>query len=222
MFTSITRRVAAGRQTFAAAVRAAHTLPDLGYGYADLEPTISEEIMTLHHSKHHQTYVNGLNAAEENYSAAVAAGDVSAAVALQPAVKFNGGGHINHSIFWSNLAPSTAGGGGAPDGELGEAIDAAFGSFEEFKATFAGKTVAVQGSGWGWLGYNAATGAVEVATTANQDPLQATTGLTPLLGVDVWEHAYYLQYKNVRPDYVGAIWDVVNWGNVAERFAAAK
>lgn len=139
-----------------------------------------------------------------------------------PHPRFNGGGHINHSIFWTNLAPANAAGGGAPEGELAAAIDAGFGSFDAFKETFAAKTAAVQGSGWGWLGFNPATGAVEIATTANQDPLQATTGLTPLLGVDVWEHAYYLQYKNVRPDYLKAIWEVVNWGNVAERFAAAK
>ena len=139
---------------------------------------------------------------------------------LQPGIRFNGGGHINHSIFWTNLAPASAGGGGAPSGKLASLIDSEFGSFEDFKAKFAAQTAAVQGSGWGWLGYDAASGRVAFKACANQDPL-STTGLVPLLGVDVWEHAYYLQYKNVRPDYLNAIWDIVNWSNVEERLANA-
>ena len=137
-------------------------------------------------------------------------------------LEFNYGGHINHDIFWTNLAPAGAGGGGEPEGELAKAIDDAFGSFKEFKTLFASKSVGVQGSGWGWLGYDKQAKTLVIETRPNQVPLEQTTGLVPLLGVDVWEHAYYLQYKNVRPDYVAAIWDVVAWGNVAERFAAAK
>eukprot|EP00794_Sanderia_malayensis_P003604 gene3604-4112_t len=196
-----------------------HTLPDLPYDYNALEPTISAEIMQLHHDKHHATYVNNLNVTEEKLAEAKAKGDVSTAISLQPALKFNGGGHINHTIFWTNLSPD---GGGEPTGDLMAAIVKDFGSFENFKTRLSNSTVAVQGSGWGWLGYDTANKRLAIGTCANQDPLQATTGLVPLLGIDVWEHAYYLQYKNVRPDYVNAIYNVVNWNNVAERYAQAK
>ncbi|KAI8915256.1 Manganese/iron superoxide dismutase [Powellomyces hirtus] len=199
------------------ALRTKYTLPDLPYDYNALEPYISAEIMQLHHSKHHQTYVTGLNTAEEKMDAAKAKKDVREEIALTQALKFNGGGHINHSIFWTNLAPQKQGGGEPPKGALANAINADFGSLDEFKTKFAAQTAAVQGSGWGWLGYNKATKKLEIVTTANQDPLLTHT---PLLGVDVWEHAYYLQYKNVRPDYLKAIWSVVNWKNVAERHAA--
>ena len=137
-------------------------------------------------------------------------------------LEFNLGGHINHDIFWTNLAPSGNGGGGEPTGALQAQIVQDFGSFEAFKQEFSTKSVGVQGSGWGWLGYDTASQSLQVVTRPNQVPLQETTGLVPLLGVDVWEHSYYLQYKNVRPDYVAAIWDVINWGNVSERFEAAK
>jgi len=199
--------------------RSKHTLPDLKYDFGALEPHISADIMQLHHQKHHQTYVNNLNVAEEKLAEAVAKQDVSTIIALQPALKFNGGGHINHSIFWENLSPN---GGGEPSGDLMAAIKKDFGSFDNLKQKLAASTVAVQGSGWGWLGYNPASGSLSVATCANQDPLQATTGLVPLFGIDVWEHAYYLQYKNVRPDYVQAIFNVANWEDVAARLAAAK
>jgi len=180
---------------------------------------ISADIMKIHHTKHHQTYVTNLNAALEQYADAQAKNDVTKMIALQPALRFNGGGHINHSIFWQNLASPKNGGGGAPSGELAKAIDAQFGSFAAFQTKFQTASVAVQGSGWGWLGYNAESKRVEIATLPNQDPL---TGLTPLLGVDVWEHAYYLQYKNVRPDYLKAIWNVINWSDVSKRFDAAR
>lgn len=202
-----------------AAMRSKHTLPDLPYDYNALEPVISAEIMTLHHSKHHQTYVNNLNVAEEKLADAVAKNDTSSVIALQGALKFNGGGHINHSIFWQNLCP---GGSGEPEGELMAAIQRDFGSFENMKEKLSASTVAVQGSGWGWLGYNKAAKKLQIATCANQDPLEATTGLVPLFGIDVWEHAYYLQYKNVRPDYVKAIYQVANWKDVAERLAKAS
>ncbi|TYZ68350.1 hypothetical protein PybrP1_012568 [[Pythium] brassicae (nom. inval.)] len=196
-------------------------LPDLPYDFGALEPVISGEIMQLHHQKHHQAYVTNYNAAREQFAEAEHKQDHAKLIALQPALRFNGGGHINHSIFWTNLAPTSAGGGGEPEGVLRAAIEAEFGDFEAFKKTFSAKTAAVQGSGWGWLGYSPETKRVQIATLANQDPL-STVGLVPLLGVDVWEHAYYLQYKNVRPDYLNAIWKVVNWKNVEERFLAAK
>lgn len=178
--------------------------------------------MEIHHSKHHNTYVTNLNIASEKLAAAEAAGDVTAMVQLQGAIKFNGGGHLNHSIFWENLAPPSKGGGGVPEGELAALIDAKFGSFDAMKEKMTAATVAVQGSGWGWLGYDKTSGSVAVACCANQDPLEATTGLVPLFGIDVWEHAYYLQYKNVRPDYVKAIWELANWSDVAARLEAAK
>jgi len=205
----------------AASVREKHTLPDLPYDFNALEPVISAEIMTLHYTKHHATYVNNLNVAEEKLAEAQAKGNLSAALALQPALRFNGGGHINHSIFWTNLCAKT-GGGEPPRGDLLDAIKRDFGSFKAFQEQMSAASVAVQGSGWGWLGYNPTAHKLQIATCPNQDPLQATTGLVPLLGIDVWEHAYYLQYKNVRPDYVKAIWNVINWKNVQERLVAAK
>ncbi|XP_036727501.1 superoxide dismutase [Mn], mitochondrial isoform X2 [Balaenoptera musculus] len=175
--------------------------------------------MQLHHSKHHAAYVNNLNIAEEKYRDALEKGDVTAQVALQPAIKFNGGGHINHSIFWTNLSPN---GGGEPEGELLEAIKRDFGSFKNFKEKLTAVSVGVQGSGWGWLGFSKEQGRLQIAACSNQDPLQGTTGLIPLLGIDVWEHAYYLQYKNVRPDYLKAIWNVISWENVTARYMAGK
>merc|ERR1711982_22751 len=148
---------------------------------------------------------------------AVAKNDVSTVIGLNGALKFNGGGHLNHSIFWQNLCP---GGSGEPEGALAEAITRDFGSFQNMKDKLSASTVAVQGSGWGWLGYNKASGKLQIAACPNQDPLEATTGLVPLFGIDVWEHAYYLQYKNVRPDYVKAIWQVANWKDIAARFSA--
>jgi Fe-Mn family superoxide dismutase len=197
------------------------TLPNLPYEYDALEPVISKEIMQLHHQKHHQGYVTNLNAALEKYDAAVQSENLDAMIQLQPLIKFNGGGHVNHSIFWTNLAPKNKGGGESPKGELLNLINKQFGSLQAFIDKFNAIAGPVQGSGWCWLGWNKDTKNLNVATTANQDPLEATQGLIPLLGVDVWEHAYYLQYKNVRPDYLKAIWQVVNWANVNERFENA-
>jgi len=194
------------------------TLPDLAYDYGALEPAISTETMTIHHSKHHNTYVTNLNAAMEKLDTAVSTGDVSGIIALQGAIKFNGGGHLNHTLFWENLTPNAA----DPSAALQSSIADSFGDFEAMKSELSAKTVAVQGSGWGWLGYNKSTGRIEVATCGNQDPLQATTGLVPLLGIDVWEHAYYVDYRNVRPDYVKSIFGVIDWTTVEARLAAAK
>nr|BAN20578.1 superoxide dismutase 2 [Riptortus pedestris] len=197
--------------------RNAHTLPDLPYAINALEPVICGEIMELHHKKHHNAYVTNLNAAETQLKEAVSKNDISKVIALQPALKFNGGGHINHSIFWCNLSPN----GGQPSQELSTAICEAFGSFDNLLTQMQAMTNAIQGSGWGWLGYNSATKRLQLATCANQDPLQATTGLIPLFGIDVWEHAYYLQYKNVRPEYTKKIFDIANWNDISERFKKA-
>jgi Fe-Mn family superoxide dismutase len=167
-----------------------HTLPDLPYDYNAIEPVVSAETMTIHHSKHHNTYVTNLNVSLEKLDAAVSAGDVSGIVGLEGALKFNGGGHINHTLFWENLCAKDE--SELKDGPLMTAIVDSFGSADAMKQELSAKSVGVQGSGWGWLGYNAGSGKIEVATRSNQDPLQATTGLVPLLGIDVWEHAYYV------------------------------
>lgn len=192
-------------------------LPSLPYDFNELEPVISAEIMSLHYNKHHKAYVDNLNKALDLYAEAEKRNDLTAMIALQPQLRFNGGGHLNHSIFWTNLAPKNKGGGELPQGPLAAAINTSFGSIDKLIEQMSAKAVAVQGSGWAWLGSNKATGRLEIATCANQDPL---LDLVPLLGIDVWEHAYYLQYKNVRADYVKAIWGIVNWKNVAERHAA--
>ncbi len=192
-------------------------LPPLGYDFNELEPIISAEIMNLHYTKHHQGYVNNLNKALEQYAEAEAKKDVAQMIALQSALKFNGGGHVNHSIFWTNLISEKKGGGNLEKGKLHDAIVAGFGSLDALISEMSAKAVAVQGSGWAWLGCNKAKKQLEIMCCDNQDPL-STKGLVPLLGVDVWEHAYYLQYKNVRADYVKAIWKVINWKNVEERF----
>lgn len=200
------------------------SLPDLPYesGYSALEPVVSGAIMELHHGKHHAAYVANLNAALEQQAEAESKGDLAKVLALQPAIHFNAGGHINHAIFWTNLAAEKD--CRPPEGALRAAIDARWGSLDKLVAEFNAATAAVQGSGWGWLGYDVGTGGLAIATVANQDPLAKASGgkLVPLLGVDVWEHAYYLQYKNARPDYLKAIWRVVNWANVEERYAQAK
>ncbi len=196
-----------------------YQLPDLPYDYSALEPVISAEIMKLHHGAHHKAYVTNLNMALEKYHEAESKNDVAAMIALQQAIRFNGGGHINHSIFWTILAP-VAQGGGAPKGELLKMIDRDFGSFDVLKEKLNAAATGIQGSGWGWLGYSKKSKRLEVTTCANQDPLSAQD-LAPLVGVDVWEHAYYLQYKNVRADYVKALWQIYNWKHIEERFAKA-
>ncbi len=197
-----------------------YQLPQLPYSLDALEPVISAEIMSLHYNKHHAAYVANLNKALEQYAEAEKKNDLAAMIALQSAIKFNGGGHINHSIFWTNLAPKNAGGGKPPEGTLMTAINTRFGSLEKFIELLSARAVSIQGSGWAWLCYCPVSKLLNVCTCDNQDPLNAK-GKIPLLGIDVWEHAYYLQYKNVRADYVKAIWNIINWKNIAERFDAA-
>ncbi|MHA6555717.1 superoxide dismutase [Corynebacterium pyruviciproducens] len=196
-----------------------YTLPELDYTYDALEPYISAEIMELHHSKHHAGYVAGANAAlkalEEER-----AGDANADKirAYTKNLAFNLGGHTNHSIFWKNLSPN---GGGEPTGELAEAIKADFGSFEQFKAHFSAVATGLQGSGWAVLGYDHLSGHLIIEQLTDQQG-NISVNFTPLLMLDMWEHAFYLQYKNVKADYVKAVWNVFNWDDVAERYAAAK
>lgn len=201
----------------------AYELPELPYTYDALEPHIDKETMNIHHTKHHNTYVTNVNAALEGHddlsskSIEELISDLNAVPEdIRTAVRNNGGGHANHSLFWQLMTPN---GIGAPSGALAEAIDSKFGSFDEFKTKFenAGKTRF--GSGWAWL--TVSNGELEVTSTANQDsPL--SDGKTPILGVDVWEHAYYLKYQNKRPDYLAAFWNVVNWDEVSKRYESAK
>ncbi len=201
----------------------AFELPPLPYDYAALEPTIDEATMKLHHDKHHQAYVTNLNGAVAKYpelgekTPEELVSDLSAIPEdVRKVVQNNGGGHVNHTMFWEIMGP---GGGGEPTGEIAAQIAADFGDFAAFKKAFNEATAKQFGSGWGWLVFTG--GKLEIVTTANQDnPL--STGLYPILGNDVWEHAYYLTYNNRRPDYLAAWWNVVNWDAVNERFATAK
>ncbi|HCN74561.1 superoxide dismutase [Pseudolactococcus plantarum] len=202
----------------------AHTLPELPYAYDALEPFFDEATMKLHHDKHHATYVANLNAAIEKHpelaekSALELVKELSSVPEdIRTAVQNNGGGHVNHSFFWEILAPNA---GGNPTGEIGDAISAKFGDFEAFKAEFKTAATGRFGSGWAWLVVDA-NGELKVTSSANQDnPI--TDGETPVLGLDVWEHAYYLKYHNVRPDYIAAFFELVNWDKVNELYAAAK
>ncbi len=202
----------------------AHELPPLPYDFNALEPHIDAKTMEIHHDKHHAAYVAKLNDALGKHPdwASKSLDDLltnlkSVPEDIRGAVNNHGGGHSNHSIFWETMGPD---GGGTPDGALGDAIQSAFVSFDDFKAKFAAAAAGRFGSGWAWLCLDAG-GQLVVKDFANQDsPLAA--GLKPLLGLDVWEHAYYLKYQNRRPDYVAAFWNVVNWKNVASRYQAAK
>ena len=202
----------------------AHSLPSLPYAFDALEPHIDARTMEIHHCKHHAGYVAKLNAALEGHSdlASKSIEDLMRGFAGLPesikgAVRNNGGGHANHSLFWSVMSPA---GGGAPSGKLAEAINATFGSFDAFKSAFSDAAGTRFGSGWAWLVVDA-SGALKVYSTANQDS-PYMEGHTPILGIDVWEHAYYLNYQNRRPDYIGAFWNVVNWDAVAANFVAAQ
>ncbi|AGN37115.1 Manganese superoxide dismutase [Bacillus paralicheniformis] len=201
----------------------AYKLPELPYAYDALEPHIDKETMNIHHTKHHNTYVTKLNEAVagkqdlESKSVEELVANLDAVPEnIRSAVRNNGGGHANHSLFWKLLSPN---GGGAPTGELAEAINSKFGSFDQFKEDFAAAAAGRFGSGWAWLVVN--NGELEITSTPNQDsPL--SEGKTPILGLDVWEHAYYLNYQNRRPDYIKAFWNVVNWDEVARLYSEAK
>lgn len=190
-----------------------HQLPDLPYAYNALEPYISEEIMQLHHTKHHAAYVRGLNEAETALAQARAAGDFALVQHLSRKAAFNGGGHFLHAMFWKVMAPAGNGGGGEPSGLVAEKIARDFGSFDALKAHFSAAAAGVEGGGWALLHYRPEDDRLIVLQAENQHKLTAW-GALPILGIDVWEHAYYLQYKNVRGDYVNAWWNIVNWGAV--------
>ncbi len=207
----------------------AFTLPDLPYGYDALEPHVDAQTMQIHHGKHHNAYVTKLNAAvsglpdlEAKTVKDLVADLNSVPMEIRPAVRNNGGGHANHSLFWSIMSPD---GGGKPGGDLSNAIDEAFVSFDKFKESFANAAITRFGSGWAWLGVRD-NGSLCITSTPNQDnPFMrgvVDTVCTPILGLDVWEHAYYLKYQNRRPDYITAWWNVVNWTAVADRFTRAK
>jgi Fe-Mn family superoxide dismutase len=206
---------------------AGFTLPDLPYAYNALEPHIDEQTMRIHHDKHHAAYVNNLNAALEKHPEFDAGSDVDALLRridqvpddIRTAVRNNGGGHSNHTLFWQIMGPNA---GGEPTGALGEAVRRAFGDFATFRDQFANAGKTQFGSGWAWLVVGTGGGAeLQVTGLPNQDsPLMA--GFTPILGIDVWEHAYYLKYQNRRPDYIEAWWNVVNWQEVARRYEQAR
>ncbi len=201
----------------------AHELPKLPYAYDGLEPHIDARTMEIHHSKHHQGYVNNLNAALEKAPELqkksleeLLRGINSVPEAIRTAVRNHGGGHANHTLFWQIMKPK---GGGQPSGKLADALKSAFGSFDKFKEQFTTAAATRFGSGWGWL--VVAGGKLEITSTANQDS-PFMEGKTPILGLDVWEHAYYLKYQNRRPDYIGAWWNVVNWAEVGKRLEGAR
>ncbi|MCA9796075.1 MAG: superoxide dismutase [Candidatus Eremiobacteraeota bacterium] len=204
------------------ATKTAFELPALPYAHNALEPHIDARTMEIHHGKHHAGYVTKLNAALEGHAnlQAMSIQELMSKLndvpeSIRNAVRNNGGGHANHSLFWQIMGP---GAGGTPSGKLGDAINSAFGSFDSFKEKFADAAATRFGSGWAWLVVN--NGKLEVMSTPNQDtPLME--GKTPILGLDVWEHAYYLNYQNRRPDYISAFWNVVNWNKVAENFQSA-
>lgn len=195
-----------------------YSLPDLAYDPGALEPHLSGAIVELHHDKHHAAYVAGANTALEKLAAAREAGDYGALVGLEKTLAFNLSGHVLHTIYWSNLSPD---GGGKPETDLADAVDEGFGSFDQFQRQMTEATVTVQGSGWGVLAWEPMAGRL-VVEQVYQHQDNVGQGSIPLLVIDAWEHAYYLQYKNVRADYVQAIWNVVNWPDVAARYERAR
>ncbi|EON66902.1 Fe-Mn family superoxide dismutase [Coniosporium apollinis CBS 100218] len=197
-------------------VRGKATLPDLPYDYGALEPAISGKIMELHHKMHHNTYVNSYNQAAEKMAEAQSKEDIKAQIALLPLINFHGGGHINHTLFWENLAPTSQGGGKPPSGALAKAIDDGYGSLDTLKEKFNTALAGIQGSGWAWLVQDTQTGKIAIKTYANQDPVVGQ--FRPLLGIDAWEHAYYLDYQNRKAEYFKAVWNVVNWKAAEKRF----
>ncbi|KAK6834549.1 superoxide dismutase (Mn)- mitochondrial [Apiospora arundinis] len=201
-----------------------YTLPKLPYAYDALEPSISKEIMELHHSKHHQAYVTNLNKALEASAFAISQGKLHDSAAQLSAIRFNGGGHINHSLFWENLAPASSPDAAEPNAaapKLLAAINATWGSLDKFQAAFGVALLGIQGSGWGWLVREAATGQLRIVTLANQEAVVAGNEI-PIFGVDMWEHAYYLLYKNDKASYIKNIWQVINWRTAEARFVGQR
>ncbi|GAA1075920.1 superoxide dismutase [Nocardiopsis metallicus] len=197
---------------------APYSLPELPYDYAALEPWISGQIMELHHDKHHAAYVAGANGALEKLAAAREADDFGTITMLEKNLAFHLGGHVNHSVFWKNLSPE---GGDKPEGELAAAIDDQFGSFDAFRAHFNAAATSLQGSGWAILAWDALGQRLIIEQLYDQQA-NIAIGTQPLLMLDMWEHAFYLQYKNVKGEYVKAFWNVVNWADVQQRFAEAQ
>lgn len=195
-----------------------YSLPDLPYDYGALEPHIAGQIMELHHSKHHQAYVAGTNTALEQLEEARATNKLGTVNQLQKNLAFNLAGHVNHTVFWNNLSPE---GGDRPDGDLGAAVDEFFGSFDGFRAHYTAAALGIQGSGWSILAWES-LGQRLVIEQLYDHQGNLAAGTVPLLMLDMWEHAFYLQYKNVKPDYVAAFWNIVNWPDVAARFEAAR
>ena len=203
-----------------------YTLPEMPYAYDALEPHIDAQTMEIQHTKHHQKYTDTMNGALEKLSPELQDKDIEEILSninqvpddVKGAINFNGGGYDNHKLFWNSMKQN---GGGEPTGAIADAINDSFGSFAEFKELFSSKTAPIQGSGWGWLVYNPNSGKVEYKAMPNQTSPR-TEGLVPLLGLDVWEHAYYLKYHNKRPDYIAAWWNVINWDEVNDRFSKAK
>jgi len=203
-----------------------YTLPEMPYAYDALEPHIDAQTMEIHHTKHHQKYTDMMNGALEKLSPELQEKDIEEILSninqvpddVKGAINFNGGGYDNHKLFWNSMKQN---GGGEPTGAIADAINDSFGSFAEFKELFSSKSAPIQGSGWGWLVYNPGSGKVEYKAMSNQTSPR-TEGLVPLLGLDVWEHAYYLKYQNKRPDYIAAWWNVINWDEVNDRFSKAK
>ncbi|MFF8817749.1 MULTISPECIES: superoxide dismutase [Leucobacter] len=196
----------------------AYSLPELPYDYAALEPHISGKIMQLHHDKHHQAYVTGANTALEQLAEARESGNLAPVNKLEKDLAFNVGGHVNHTIFWNNMSPE---GGGRPEGELASAIDEFFGDFEKFQAHFTATAMGVQGSGWAVLAWDTLGQRANIVQMFDQQG-NLPAGTVPLLMLDCWEHAYYLDYLNVRADYVKAFWNIANWQDVAKRFETAR
>ena len=203
-----------------------YTLPEMPYAYDALEPHIDAQTMEIHHTKHHQKYTDMMNGALEKLNPELQEKDIEEILSninqvpddVKGAINFNGGGYDNHKLFWNSMKQN---GGGEPTGAIADAINESFGSFAEFKELFSSKTAPLQGSGWGWLVFNPSSGKVEYQAMSNQNSPR-TKGLVPLLGLDVWEHAYYLKYQNKRPDYIAAWWNVINWDEVNDRFSKAK
>lgn len=198
------------------------SLPNLPYGYDALLPHMSADILDVHHKKHHQGYINNVNAAFTKLTAAKNANDNAAINALAAGILFNGGSHLNHSIFWTNMKPNATETAPEPTGTLMAQIEKDFGSFADFKSQFSSQTAAVKGSGWGWLAWDKKNEKLGVYTTGNQDTVEIVHGAIPVLTCDVWEHAYYLQYKNMRPAFIANWFKLINWDNVQQRFDAAK